>query len=67
MRVLIVDDDSIIVEVIRDTVDWEKLGIDQVQTAYDVEGARKILEQKDADIIISDIEMPKESGLDLLD
>lgn len=66
MRILIVDDDTAIIEVIRDTVDWEKLGIDEVDVAYDAEGARKSLMDVGADIVISDIEMPGESGLDLL-
>ena len=66
MRILIVDDDTAIIEVIRDTVDWEKLGIDEVDVAYDAEGARKSLMDVGADIVISDIVMPGESGLDLL-
>ncbi|MCM1217425.1 MAG: response regulator [Lachnospiraceae bacterium] len=66
MRILIVDDDTAIVEVIRDTVNWDKLGIDEIDTAYDAEAAKHRLEQKAADIVISDIEMPGESGLDLL-
>lgn len=66
MRALIVDDDATIVEVIRDEVDWNKLGIFDVQTAYDVGNAREILEHSVVDIVISDIEMPKESGLELL-
>lgn len=66
MRVLIVDDDAAIIEVIRDSVNWEKLGIEDVETACNVERARALLNEKMTDIVISDIEMPKESGLDLL-
>ncbi len=66
MRILIVDDDTAIIEVIRDTVDWDKLGIDEIDVAYDAQGARESLTDKAADIVISDIEMPGESGLDLL-
>ena len=66
MRILIVDDDMAIVEVIRDSVNWGKLGIDEVDIAYHAEAAKKSLTEKPADIVISDIEMPGESGLDLL-
>lgn len=66
INVLIVDDDIATVEVIRDSLDWTKLGIDQVHTAYNVSSAKKILKDNTIDIIISDIEMPQASGLDLL-
>ena len=66
IKLLIVDDDIATVEVIRDSVDFHRLDIDEVQTAYNVSGARKILLEQKIDIIISDIEMPQESGMDLL-
>ena len=66
ISVLIVDDDIATVDVIKDSMKWDKLGIGQVYIAYNVSGGKKILEEKNVDIIISDIEMPKESGLDLL-
>lgn len=66
MRVLVVDDDMAIVDVIKNTVDWEKLGIEQVHTAYNIEQAKEILKSSEIDIVISDIEMPQGSGLDLL-
>lgn len=66
MRILIVDDDAAIIAVIRDSVNWEKIGITDVRTSCTVERARHILLEEDIDIVISDIEMPIESGLDLL-
>jgi len=66
MDVLIVDDDFATVDVIKDSIEWSDLGIDDVFTAYNVTGAKKIIEKNNIDIIISDIEMPQESGLDLL-
>ena len=66
MRALIVDDDDSIVEVIRDAVHWDRLGIREVRTAYNAAAARRILSGEQVDLIISDIEMPQESGLDLL-
>ena len=66
INVLIVDDDIATVEVIKDSIHWGDLGIDTVHTAYNVPNARKVLVDQKVDIIISDIEMPQETGLDLL-
>lgn len=65
MKLLIVDDDREIVEMIRGTIDWSTLGIDEVFCAYHVEGAKQII-GKGIDIVISDIEMPGGSGLVLI-
>ena len=66
MRLLIVDDDPAIVESICDLVNWKKLGIQEVETAPGSVQAKQILQERPADIVISDIEMPGESGIDLL-
>lgn len=66
MKVLIVDDDRPTVEVIVSSLDWQKLGIEQVFTAFNVTSARRIITENDIAIVISDIEMPRETGLDLL-
>lgn len=66
MRVLVVDDDIATVDVIKYTIHWERLGITEVFTAYYIENAKVILREHNIDIIISDIEMPQGSGLDLL-
>lgn len=66
MQVLIVDDDRATVDVIRCTMDWEKLGISRVHEAYNIAGAKEILREYPVDIVISDIEMPQGSGLELL-
>ena len=66
MRILLVDDDPIILEDIRSSIHWEKLGIHCVFTAFDTAQARDILSKEPVDIIVCDIELPQESGLDLL-
>lgn len=66
MKALIVDDDDSIVEVIRDAVRWDHLGVSEIRTAYNAAAARKILSEETVDLIISDIEMPQESGMELL-
>ena len=46
-------------------VGWPQLGIDRVFTACSARQAREILLQNAVDILLSDIEMPEESGLEL--
>jgi two-component system, response regulator YesN len=66
MRLLIVDDDVPTVETVWDSIVWSGIGIHEVEIAYSVAQAKAVVERKPVDIIISDIEMPQDSGLDLL-
>ena len=66
MNVLIVDDDRFVVSALEQKIDWDSLGIDQIFTAYNIRQARKIFDNYKVDILISDIEMPQGSGLELL-
>ncbi len=66
MQVLIVDDDIATVDVIHDTLHWQEMGVNRVFTAYNIEQAKKIIEEQTIQIVISDIEMPQGSGIDLL-
>ena len=66
MRILLVDDDTVILDDLRYSIHWDKLGVDRVDAAQDAATARQILAREPIDIVISDIEMPQESGLDLL-
>lgn len=66
MRILLIDDDTVILDDLQYSIHWDKLGIDRVETAQDAATAREILSREPVDIVISDIEMPQESGLDLL-
>lgn len=66
MTILIVDDEYYIVQkTIRD-IDWDKLGIDSVLTAFSATQAQEIFKKKQIDILLTDIEMPKMNGLDLI-
>lgn len=65
-QVLIVDDDRATVEVIRDTLSWQEMGVSRVFEAYNIGQAKRLLQTERVDVVISDIEMPMGSGLDLL-
>lgn len=66
MRLIIVEDDLLTAEVVRDSINWGVFGIHDVQMAHNVAGAQKLFEERVPDIVLCDIEMPKGSGLDLL-
>ncbi|MDG0808832.1 response regulator [Cohnella rhizosphaerae] len=65
MNVLIVDDQTHIVEGIYTGIDWRKIGVGQVLKAYNAFEAKQVLKSKIVDLMLSDIEMPGESGLEL--
>jgi len=63
---LIVDDEIYAIEGIKAAVDWTELGIHELFTAFNAQQARDSLMCDPVDIVLCDIEMPEESGLDLL-
>lgn len=67
MNILIVDDEQLAVQGILDGVNWDRLGFSKVLTAGSFQEAAAILENTYIDILLSDIEMPGESGLKLIE
>lgn len=65
MNVLIVDDEIYVVRALQKKIDWAALGIENAWIAFNAAKAREILEKKEINILVTDIEMPGESGLDL--
>ena len=66
MNILIVDDETLAVQGMLDGVNWEVLGFDKVLTANSYIEAVSIFKNTYIDIMVSDIEMPGESGLKLI-
>ncbi|MCL6602971.1 MAG: response regulator [Paenibacillus sp.] len=64
-KVMLVDDEILIRENIRDCVDWEKEGFIYCGDASDGEVALPLIEQWMPDILITDIKMPFMNGLEL--
>src|SRR5215467_3266424 len=62
VRVLVIDDDSAITELMRDFLEAEGFG---VETAHDSRSALAILEQTPVDCLVLDVMMPGQSGFDL--
>ena len=67
ISILIVDDDKLLVEKLEKTVDWERLNIATVFTAYNIRQARSLMEEYPVHILLCDIDMPQGNGLELLE
>lgn len=67
MNLLIVDDEFYIVQGIINVLNRKALGIDQVFSAYSARQAREIIRKETVDLMITDIEMPREDGLSLIE
>ncbi len=66
MNLLIVDDLSSVVKGLETGIAWKMLGISKVFTAYNAHEAKEILIQYPIHIMLCDVEMPKENGIQLL-
>ena len=65
MTVLVVDDQPDVVRGILEGVDWKKLHIDRALGAGSAEEAKGIFKTQQVDILLCDIEMPAENGIEL--
>jgi len=67
LRVLLVDDEPIILEGLSVLVDWEAEGCEIVHTASNGKEAYDYLLDNEVDLILADIKMPIMTGLELLE
>lgn len=67
IQILLVDDDARAINAIAANIDWQAAGIDKHYLAYNSSQAKQIMSEEKIDILLSDIEMPKGSGLELAD
>lgn len=66
MNILLVDDECIMLQILEKAINWTKLGIKDHYTARNAAEAKKVIQEEKIDIVLCDIEMPKESGLELI-
>ncbi|MCL7745697.1 response regulator transcription factor [Halalkalibacter alkaliphilus] len=65
-KVLLVDDESLILRSLQKIIDWKALGCEIAGTANDGQDAALLVQDIQPDIVITDICMPEMNGLDLL-
>jgi two-component system response regulator YesN len=66
IRVIIADDEPIIIKGLRKLIDWDRLGMEIVGQAYDGLALLEAIETHKPDIVISDISMPHLTGIDII-
>lgn len=65
-KVILADDELLILRGLRKLIDWEKQNIQIVGEAHTGEEVMRLIDEKRPDLIISDINMPEMTGLDML-
>ena len=65
--ILIVDDENLTRKALIKGIQWEAIGIDRILEAGSAAQARKVFETETPDLVLIDVEMPGESGIDLLE
>ena len=66
LKVMLVDDENLIVEGLKNIIEWDELGLEVVVTANDGEEAIQKFKENPVDIVVTDINMPRVTGLELL-
>lgn len=66
LKVMIVEDEELILQGVRNIIDWEALGLDVVHMAHDGAEALELWEKEPVQIVVTDISMPEMDGLALL-
>jgi len=66
LNILIVDDSSTLRKIIRRCITQTEIKFDNIYEASDGEEALGMLNQNSVDVVLSDINMPKMNGIELL-
>lgn len=66
-KVLVAEDEELILKGIQNIIDWEALGLKIIHAVHDGEEALRRYSEEPADIVVTDINMPKLGGLSLIE
>lgn len=63
---MLVDDEKLILQGLLNIIEWDRLGLEVSQTADNAITALKMFKENPVNIVITDINMPKVTGLELI-
>ena len=66
-QLLLVDDEEIALKGLSMYVDWEAMGFQLVDAVYTIAQAKEVLERQTIHVLLTDIQLENESGLDLIE
>lgn len=66
-KLVIVDDEPIILKGLVETYDWEDMGFSLAGTAENGEAALELIRRTEPDLVLTDVRMKKMTGLDLIE
>ncbi|WP_341280642.1 response regulator [Paenibacillus sp. FSL H8-0537] len=66
LQILLVDDESYVIDDLEIAFPWSDYGIDKIHKAYSGMAALQIIDSQSIDIVITDIAMPGMNGLELI-
>ena len=66
-KVMLVDDEYMILQGLKMIIDWESLGFEVAATAKTGQEALECLSKQKIDVMISDVNMPGMTGLELIE
>lgn len=67
LTMILVDDEPIILKGLLETYDWERMGFRVVGAAKNGEAALAMIEEKQPDVVLTDVRMKKMDGLTLIE
>lgn len=67
LKLIIVDDEKIILQGMTTTFDWNSIGFSVAGTALNGEDALKLIEEEIPDVVLTDIRMKKMDGITLME
>lgn len=56
--VLLVDDEESVLNILKNNIDWQELGVDTLLTTADGNAALKQFTKRTIDLLVTDIRMP---------
>lgn len=65
-RVLLVDDEENVLDILKTTIQWQELGVETPFTAHDGQEALEVLQVHGIDLLMTDIKMPRLDGINLI-